>query len=177
MQFLRHFIRFSDAVNEKVGMAAAWMTTLLVITVCFDVFTRYFLRESMVAVQELEWHLFAFIFLLAAGFTLKYDRHVRVDVLYIRLNDRQKAWINLLGSLIFLIPLCIIIIISSKNYVFNAWMIGESSPDPGGLPARYILKAAIPIAFIFLLLQAISLLFKSILTLATPPTEQENPHA
>ena len=101
MQFLLHFIRFSDAVNEKVGMAAAWMTTLLVITVCFDVFTRYFLRESMVAVQELEWHLFAFIFLLAAGFTLKYDRHVRVDVLYIRLNDRQKAWINLLGSLIF----------------------------------------------------------------------------
>lgn len=113
--------------------------------------------------QELEWHLFAIIFLLSAGYTLKIDEHVRVDVFYSRFSEKKQAWINLFGSLFFLIPFCVILIVSSENFVFISFRVGETSPDAGGLPARYILKALIPISFFFLLMQGISLAFKSII--------------
>jgi TRAP-type mannitol/chloroaromatic compound transport system permease small subunit len=113
--------------------------------------------------QELEWHLFAIIFLMGAAFTLLKDNHVRVDLLYSTFNPKRQAWINLVGTLLFLIPFVLIIIYSSYNYVANSFAFSESSPDPGGLPARYILKAFIPLSFIFLLLQSFSLLFSSIL--------------
>lgn len=163
MKFLQWYIGFVDGVNEKIGKAVIWLSTLLVLVVCFDVFTRYVLKKSSVAVQETEWHLFAFLFLIAAAFTLKHDRHVRVDVFYAKFSERLKAWVNFLGSLLFLIPFAIITIIASKAFVVNSFLMGEESPDPGGLPARYILKAAIPVSFFLLLLQAFSLLFKSLL--------------
>ncbi len=165
LKWIRGYIRAIDALNEKIGQWMAWLTTLLVLVVCYDVFTRYFLKDSSVAVQELEWHLFALIFLLAAAYTLKDDRHVRVDVLYANFSPRRKAWINLLGSLLFLIPFAIVCIISSQNFVINSFITGETSPDPGGLPARYILKAAIPAAFLLVLLQGLAEAGKSLLLL------------
>jgi TRAP-type mannitol/chloroaromatic compound transport system permease small subunit len=162
MGLLKAYIAFIDSLNEKIGVFVSWLTTALVLVVCYDVFTRYFLKQSSVAVQELEWHIFAVIFLVGAGYTLKYDRHVRVDVFYMKFKPKLKALINLLGSAIFLIPFCILGIWSSKNFVMNSFMIKESSPDPGGLPARYILKAIIPLGFLFLLLQGIALAFRSL---------------
>lgn len=163
MKFLRWYIDFVDGMNEKIGRAVIWLSTLLVLVVCFDVFTRYVIKRSSVAVQETEWHLFAFLFLIAAAFTLKHDRHVRVDVFYAKFSDRLKAWVNFLGSLLFLIPFTIVTIIASKDFVINSFLLNEESPDPGGLRARYILKAAIPVGFLLLLLQAFSLLFRSLL--------------
>lgn len=153
VKFLKSYIQFIDSLNEKVGYLVSWLTTLLVLIVCYDVFTRYFLKKSSVAVQELEWHVFALIFLLGAAYTLKHDRHVRVDVFYIKFSPWVKAWVNFLGSLFFLIPFSILVIWSSKTFVINSFLIKETSPDPGGLPARFILKAAIPAAFFLLLLQ------------------------
>ena len=163
MSFLKSYIRFVDSINEKLGILVSWITTLMVLVVCYDVVTRYFLKKSSVAVQELEWHLFAIIFLVGAAYTLKYDRHVRVDVLYMKFKPKTKAWVNFLGSLIFLLPVCLIGIWSSKNFVMNSFLIGEGSPDPGGLPARYILKAVIPIGFFLLLLQGMALSFRSLI--------------
>lgn len=165
MKFMQMFVRSIDALNEKVGSGVAWLTTAMVAVVCYDVFTRYILQHSSVAVQELEWHLFAIIFLMAAGHTLKHDQHVRVDVLYTRFSPKIQAWINLLGALIFLVPFCILVIWTSWNFVRSSFLMGEGSPNPGGLPARYLLKAVIPISFILLLLQGIATAFKSILTL------------
>ncbi len=161
VKFLTALVKLIDRLNEKVGYIAAWLTTLLVLIVCYDVFTRYLLKKSDVAIQELEWHLFAVIFLLGAAYTLKHDRHVRVDVFYAKFSQRQQAWINFLGSLLFLIPFSLLVIFSSKNFVVNSFLIHETSPDPGGLPARYLLKACIPLGFILLLLQGISLAIKS----------------
>ena len=163
MSFLKSYIRFVDSINEKLGILVSWITTFMVLVVCYDVVTRYFLKKSSVAVQELEWHLFAIIFLVGAAYTLKYDRHVRVDVLYMKFKPKTKAWVNFLGSLIFLLPVCLIGIWSSKNFVINSFLIGEGSPDPGGLPARYILKAVIPIGFFLLLLQGMALSFRSLI--------------
>ena len=162
MKILKFYIKFVNTLNERIGFLVSWLTTAMVAVVCYDVFTRYLLKQSSVAVQEMEWHLFAIIFLLGAAYTLKHDRHIRVDIIYMRLSERQRAWINLLGTLLFLIPFTILIIWSSKNFIINSFVIGESSPNPGGLPARYLLKACIPLGFILVLLQALSLAFSSL---------------
>jgi TRAP-type mannitol/chloroaromatic compound transport system permease small subunit len=165
MNKLKKYIQFVDSMNERIGKVIAWLTLILVLIVCFDVVTRYVFQSSSVGVQEFEWHLFAVIFLMGGAYTLKHEKHVRVDIIYSRLSEKKQAVINLIGAGLFLIPFCLLIINSSIDFVWNSFIIGESSPDPGGLPARFILKAVLPIAFMFILLQGISLLFKSILIL------------
>ena len=166
LQRLSHAI---DALNETVGRLVSWLTTALVLLIVFDVAARYLFNTSSAGVIELEWHLFSFIFLLGAAYALKHDRHVRVDVFYQSFSKKQQAWVNLVGTVLFLIPLNYVIIQTSGKFAFNAWVMQEGSADPGGLPARYIVKAAIPVGFSLLLLQAISLLCQSILTLTDPP--------
>lgn len=171
MTFIKKYIDFTNKINGKLGTAVSWFTGLLVLVVCIDVFTRYFLQSSFAALQEFEWHLFSIIFLLGASYTLQTDNHVRVDVFYSKFSERNKALINLIGVILFFIPFCLLVIYASKDFVLISFQIGETSPDAGGLPARYILKSLLPVSFIFLLLQGTSLLFKSIITLTG---KQEN---
>jgi len=165
MNHIKRYIQLIDSINERIGNAIAWLTLLLVLVVCFDVVTRYVFKFSSVGVQELEWHLFAVIFLMGAAYTLKHEKHVRVDIIFSRLTEKKQALINLIGAGLFLIPFCLLMINSSIDFVWNSFIIGESSPDPGGLPARFILKAVLPVSFVFILLQGISVFFKSILIL------------
>lgn len=165
MNKLKKYIQLVDSMNEKIGKAIAWLTLLLVLVVCFDVVSRYVFKSSSVGVQELEWHLFAVIFLMGGAYTLKHEKHVRVDIIFSRLTKKKQAVINLIGTILFLIPFCLLIINSSIDFFWNSFIIGESSPDPGGLPARFILKAVLPVSFVFILLQGLSLLFKSVLVL------------
>lgn len=173
MKFIRGYIRFADGLSERTGHFFSWFTLILVLVVCFDVITRYLFNESSVALQESEWHIFALIFLGGAAYTLKIDEHVRIDLFFSRYSDRTKAWINLFGSILFLLPFAILVIISSENFVLTSFRIGEVSPDAGGLPARYILKAFIPLAFLFITLQGLSVVFKSLLEILYPSDEKE----
>ena len=161
MKIIESIIIFIDSLNEKIGIGVAWLTSILVLVVCFDVFTRYLLKSSSVAVQELEWHIFSVIFLVASAYSLRHNKHVRVDVLYMNFTPRTKSLVNFLGSLLFLAPFCLVAIWSSQNFVMNSFNIGEISPDPGGLPFRYILKSMIPIGFILVFLQGISMACRS----------------
>ena len=174
MKFINGYIKFIDKINTKLGVITSWLTFVLVLVTCYDVFTRYVLNESSIALQELEWHLFAIIFLMAAAYTLIKDEHVRVDVFYSRFSEEKKAWINFLGAIFFLIPFCVLAIYTSKNFVINSFMFKETSPDAGGLPARYIIKAFIPVPFIFLLFQGISLAFKSFLEIKNHSKSNKN---
>ena len=162
---LRRIANLLNNLNEVVGKSTAWLTIFLVLFMCFDVVRRYLFNETAVWITEMEWHIFALIFLLAAGYALKHDKHVRVDLFYDNWSPKRKAWVNLIGTLLFLIPWCLIIIMASYNYAHNSYMINESSPDPGGLPARYIIKFAITLGFVFLLLQALALVIESLLTI------------
>lgn len=139
------------------------MSLLLVLITVYDVTLRYFFKSGSIAVQELEWHLFAVIFLVSMGYTLAADEHVRVDIFYGKMSRRGKAIVNVLGCLFFLIPFCILGVWASAPFVENAFTIAEISPDPGGLPHRFIIKAAIPLGFFFLGLQALAMLFREIL--------------
>jgi TRAP-type mannitol/chloroaromatic compound transport system permease small subunit len=115
--------------------------------------------------MELEWHLFALLFLLGAGYALKHDRHVRVDLFYNRFSARDQAWVQLLGGVLFLIPWAVLIFYFSFDYARISWLLGEVSSDPGGLPARYVIKAAIPLGFGLLALQGVAEVLKAVIVL------------
>ncbi|MEJ2195222.1 MAG: TRAP transporter small permease subunit, partial [Ignavibacteriaceae bacterium] len=102
MKFINSYIRLINRLNERVGVLTSWLTALLVIVVSYDVCVRYLFGESSVGLQELEWHIFALIFLLGAAYTLNVDEHVRVDVFYARFSIKNKALINFLGSIFLL---------------------------------------------------------------------------
>ncbi len=165
MRVLQFISRAIDSLNRAVGYGVAWATFVVVLVVFVDVVMRYAFKTSFVFVQELEWHLFAFIFLMGAGYTLLKDGHVRVDIFYQRLSLEAQAWINLLGVIFFLLPGCYMIMATSLNFVHNSWMVMEGSPDPGGIPYRYIVKAAIPAGFALITLQGLSLAIQSLTTL------------
>ncbi len=146
-----------DTLNEWVGRGVAWVTAGLVMVVFVDVLMRYLLNTSFVFTQELEWHLFGFIFLIGAGYTLLHDGHVRVDIIYQRLGFKGRAWINFFGVILFLIPGCIMVISTSWKFTMTSFAMLEGSPDPGGIPFRFIIKGCIPVGFTLLLLQGISM--------------------
>lgn len=165
LQWLQHFSNGIHYLNERVGRTVSWLTTLLVLLVCFDVVTRYLLSNTSAWIMELEWHLFALIFLLGAGYALRHDRHVRVDLFYANFPPRDQAWVNLLGAALFLIPWCILLVYTSFEYALISYKIGETSPDPGGLPALYMIKFAVTLGAFLLLLQGIASLIDSALIL------------
>jgi TRAP-type mannitol/chloroaromatic compound transport system permease small subunit len=157
MKTFKHLSHLIDTLNEWVGRGVAWVTLGLVLVVFVDVVMRYLFNTSYVFTQELEWHLFGFIFLIGAGYTLLHDGHVRVDIIYQRLGFKARAWVNLFGVLLFLIPGCLMVMITGWKFMATAFSIMEGSPDPGGIPLRFILKACIPLGFVLLLIQGISL--------------------
>ena len=157
MNAVKWLSRFIDNINEWVGRGTAWITLGLVLVVFIDVVMRYLFNISFVFTQELEWHLFGFIFLIGAGYTLLHDGHVRVDIIYQQLGLKGRAWVNFCGVLLFLIPGCIMVITTSWQFAANSFAMLEGSPDPGGIPYRFIIKGCIPVGFTLLLLQGISL--------------------
>ena len=160
MGFLRGLSRVVDAVNDRVGRSVRLLTLLLVLVTTADIVMRYLFRTSFVFVQEAEWHIFAVLFLLAAGYAHLKKDHVRVDIIYARQSDRTKAVTNLIGGLLFLFPTCFLLINSSIPFVVASVGVLEGSPDPGGLPGRFVLKAVIPVGFLLLALQGVSELIK-----------------
>ena len=164
---IRNIINSIDILNETIGRAASWLVLAMVLLICYDVTMRYSFHQGSVALQELEWHLFALIFLLGSAYTLKHNNHVRVDILYQSqyLSNKHRAMINILGILLFLIPFCVLILITTWPFVENAYYYLEGSPDPGGLPYRYLLKGSILVAFTLLILQGLAELLRNYLIL------------
>ena len=169
MGMLHRLIRGIDAANRWAGHLAGWVSLAMVLVVVTDVVMRYAFDTSFVFVQELEWHLFGVMFLLGAGYTLLQDGHVRVDVFYQRFDPKTRAWINLLGVLLFLLPGCLMVLDTSWSFFQNSLAMHEGSPDPGGIPARYVLKFFIPLGFALLTLQGVSMGLKSLLEICGRP--------
>jgi TRAP-type mannitol/chloroaromatic compound transport system permease small subunit len=155
---LESIARGLEWLSEWTGRIVAWLVLAMVLLVCYDVVARYLFDAGSIALQELEWHLFALVFLLGAGYTLRHDEHVRVDVLHHAafMTGRRRAWVDLIGGLLFLIPFCVLVIDASWPFVANAYRYHETSPDPGGLTHRWLLKAAIPVGFGLLTLQGVA---------------------
>lgn len=147
---------------DRMGRTLSWVTTILMLLICFDVIQRYFFNQSQTWLLELEWHLFSLIFLLGASYALLHDKHVRVDVFYERFSPSWKDWINLIGVILFLVPWVIIIVTHGMDYMLNSLSFREGSPQPNGLPARYIIKSAIVIGFVLLGIQGLSIFLRTV---------------
>jgi len=151
-----------EKIIKRIGDSCSWLSFILVILISLDVFLRYIFNFSSASLYELEWHMFAIIFLIGSSLTLQRDEHVRVDVFYNRFSDKGKNVINLIGNLIFLLPFTIIIFYTSIPFVEDSFNILESSPDPGGLPFRFLIKSMIPISFLLLATQGVLNVFKNL---------------
>ena len=166
MPFLRRLARAVDALNNRIGAGIRWLALIMILVGAFNAIARYATRYTGVALSsnaylDLQWYFFSLIFLLGAAYGLQHDVHVRVDVLYARLSHKARAWIDLAGTVLFLIPFSVLMLWVSWPAVRNSWAIHETSPDPGGLP-RYPIKTVILLSFGLLLLQALSQLLKQV---------------
>ena len=152
------FDRFADVM----GWIAGLLNLLMLVNVFYDAIMRYFFSTGSIALQEMEWHLFAIVFLFGIAYGLKEDGHVRVDVLYDRFSPRWKAIVNIGGAVLLLLPLSVLIVEGSVWYVQEAYTSGEVSGDPGGLTHRWLIKLVIPASFVFLVVSAVGFIIHNV---------------
>ena len=171
---LQRLARLLDRFAELTGRLVSWLTLAMVIITFAVVVLRYVFNSGSIALQESITYLHAVVFMLCAAYTLKHDAHVRVDIFYQRWSPRTRAWVDLLGALLLLMPVCLFIIIASLDYVSMSWSIREGSREAGGLNGVYLLKSAIPLMAALLLLQGCAQAIHSLLTL-TGHTEAAAP--
>ncbi len=156
--------RAIDALNERVGRWTLWLVLAAAVVSAANAVMRYTFSLSSNAWLEIQWYLFAALFLLAAGYTLKHNGHVRIDVLYGQLSARAQAWIDLVGGGLFLLPFCLLMVWLSWPGFTGSFVSGEFSPDAGGL-LRWPVRLTIPLGFALLALQGISEMIKRIAVL------------
>jgi TRAP-type mannitol/chloroaromatic compound transport system permease small subunit len=156
-----------DKFTDIIGYIAATAMILMLFNVAYDVIMRYFFKASSIGMQELEWHLFSVVFLFGMAYSLKENGHVRVDMFYERMKPKKQAVINIIGSLIFIIPFSILVIKGGYAFAYEAYDLGELSGDPGGLTHRWIVKSAIATSFVFLIIATISFILHNINTIIT----------
>ena len=174
---LRAGVAAIDTLNEIIGRGVAWLALAMVLVTFTVVVLRYAFDLGWIAMQESVTWLHSLVFLLGAAYTLKHAGHVRVDIFYAAASPRRKALVDLLGSLLLLLPICLFIFYVSWDYVADSWSVWESSREAGGLPGIFLLKSTLLVMAGLLLLQGLAEAIRAalVLTGATPPTPPETP--
>lgn len=152
-------------MTEAVGRAVAWLLPVMVFTTLAVVVLRYAFGEGSIILQESVMYMHALVFMLGIPYALKADAHVRVDLFYSRLGSRGRALVNLTGHLLALLPVAMVMILYSRNYVSNAWRVGEGSAEVGGIPGIFLLKTLIPVCAVLLIVQGIAEIGRCLATL------------
>lgn len=168
MKSLRQLALQFERLNDWIGRAVAWLTFGMVLTTFAVVLLRYLFNSGSIAVQESITYMHALVFMLGAAYTLQQDGHVRVDILYRRASLRQRAIIDLAGTLFLLLPVCGFILFISWEYVAASWSLLEGSREAGGLPGVFLLKSAIPLMALLLVLQGLANLVRDLNRLLEP---------
>ena len=161
MKGLLAIARWIDGLNERIGRAVYWLVLVVALVSAGNAVSRYGFDSSSNAWLELQWYMFAAIFLLAAGYTFKHNGHVRIDVIYGRLSPKTQAVIDLIGTVLFLLPMALLIMWLSWAGFAASYEINEVSPDAGGL-LRWPVKLMIPLGFALLALQGVAEIIKRI---------------
>lgn len=166
------FSRAIDGAIKRFGSWASWFWIALMAVICVNVFMKNVLDQGSVQLEEIQWHIYAALFLLGLSYTMAYDDHVRVDILYEGFGLRTKAWIEAIGIVIFLIPFVLVILWYAWPFVVKAYFDGERSASPAGLGSYWIIKSAILFGFGLLFLTALSRLHRCIALLRGAPPPQ-----
>jgi len=156
-----------DRINAAVGRAASWLTLVMVVVTFIVVVMRYVFDAGLIWVQESVVWMHAVVFMLGAAYTLRDEEHVRVDIFYRAMNERRRAWVDLIGVVFFLMPLCALFAWKSFDFVTASWSIREASRESGGLPYPFIpmLKSVLLLMPVAVALQGLSLALKSLKSL------------
>ena len=168
---MKKTIQIIDRINDVIGRSISWLTLAMVLVTFLVVVLRYVFSIGWIAMQESVLYLHSMVFMLGAAYTLKQNSHVRVDIFYEKLSPRSRAWIDLLGSALLLVPFCLFIIVISWNYVSLSWSLLEGSREAGGLPAIFLLKTTIPVMAGLVMLQGIAQGMRSILIIRGHPAD------
>lgn len=166
-----------DRLSLATGKLAAYLCLLMAAITGLVVILRYGFNIGSGALQESISYLHAAVFMLGAAFTLQRGAHVRVDIFYRRCSRRRRAWIDSVGAIVLLMPLCVFIAWVSWDYVAQSWAIRESSADPGGLPAVFVLKSLIPVMAVTLLLQGFAEVLRNVAILMEHDPSPGNGHS
>lgn len=161
MQFLLKISRAIDALNETIGRGVIWLVLVMVLVSTANAISRYLFSISSNAWLELQWYLFAVVFLLCAGYTFLHNEHIRIDVVVSHFSARTRACIDIFGTVFFLLPVTLYIMWLSWPIFMNAWTSQEMSSNAGGL-IRWPARLVVPVGFFLLSLQGISELIKRI---------------
>ncbi len=170
MLVLRAIVRSIDNFTHYSGRLLAWLGLAMASLTTLVVLLRYGFNIGSMAAQEAVIYMHACLFMLGSAYTLKLGGHVRVDIFYQRFSPRNKAWVNSVGGIIFLLPLCIFIFAISANYVAESWAIAEISPEPGGIPGVFLLKTLIPLMAVNLFCQGLAEVLRNALVLVERDT-------
>jgi TRAP-type mannitol/chloroaromatic compound transport system permease small subunit len=161
---LLRFSAFIDAVNERFGVIANWLVLLCCLISAGNAASRYLISESSNGWLEIQWYMFAGMVLLGGPYTLKMNEHVRVDLLYGMVSERTRIWIDIVGGILFLLPICLILTYFTWPWFVESWRLGEGSSNAGGL-IRWPVKLVLPIGFVLMALQGISEIIKRVAAL------------
>ena len=165
----------ASAFTGWFGRTVSWLTLLMVLLTFAIVILRYGMNQGWIWLQESVTYLHALVFMTAAAWAFQTDDHVRVDIFYRDRSGRHKAWVNLIGTLIFLVPFSIFLIVIGWDYVAASWLTMEGSREAGGLPLVYLLKSLILIMPALLLIQSFSVVRACIFTLGSDRSRESVP--
>jgi len=156
--------RIIDAINDRFGTVATWLVLIAVLIATGNAISRYAFSVSSNAWLEVQWYMFAAMVFFGAPHVLRRNEHVRVDIIYTALSERARIWIDILGCILFLLPLCAVLLYFTWPWFLDSWHIGEMSSNAGGL-IRWPVKLLLPVGFALLALQGLSELIKRIAAL------------
>jgi TRAP-type mannitol/chloroaromatic compound transport system permease small subunit len=165
MPVLRALVHYIDTFTEHSGRLLAWLVVAMALLTTVIVIMRYGFNTGSMMGQEAVIYMHGSLFMLGSAYALKSGAHVRVDIFYRNFSPRAQAWVNSLGGIVFLMPLCAFIGFSSWNYVSESWIVRETSSQPGGIPAVYLLKSIIPLMAFNLFLQGLAETLRSAISL------------
>jgi TRAP-type mannitol/chloroaromatic compound transport system permease small subunit len=167
MPVLRALVHYIDTFTEHSGRLLAWLVVAMALLTTVIVVMRYGFNVGSMMGQEAVIYMHGSLFMLGSAYALKSGAHVRVDIFYRNFSPRAQAWVNSLGGIVFLMPLCAFIGFSSWNYVSESWIVRETSSQPGGIPAVFLLKSIIPLMAFNLFLQGLAETLRSAISLVT----------
>jgi len=165
MPVLRALVHYIDTFTEYSGRLLAWLVVMMALLTTVIVVMRYGFNTGSMMGQEAVIYMHGSLFMLGSAYALKSGAHVRVDIFYRNFSPRAQAWVNSLGGIVFLMPLCAFIGFASWNYVSESWIVRETSSQPGGIPAVFLLKSIIPLMAFNLFLQGLAETLRSAISL------------
>ena len=174
---MRRLKSILERISELTGSLMAWLTVLMVLGTFVIVVLRYVFDLGWIAMQESIVWMHAAVFMLGASYTLKHNEHVRVDIFYRRSSAQRRAWVNVAGTVVFLLPLAAFVAVTSWDYVSTSWAIREASREAGGLPFPFvpIMKSLIPATALLLMLQGVADLLGAVLVLTRAVKPDDGP--